>query len=111
VAALAIEIDDTVTLKTGEKNDQNIVPLLVIRFVVTVDRSITSTTEVDWLNLPASKAAVTTLDDRRESDSVPLVNELALVVAGVGVAGAHAEPSHVTTCPVAAEDCVSEERA
>jgi len=30
--------------------------------------------------------------------------------AGVGVAAAHAEPFHATTCPLVAPDCVSEER-
>jgi hypothetical protein len=93
-----------VTLETGEKNEKNIVPVFGARVVVTVARSITSTTEVDWLNLAVRFAVVTTLDDRSESDRVPLVNELALVVAGVGVAGAHAVPFHVATWPLVADD-------
>jgi hypothetical protein len=51
------------------------------------------------------------LDDSRESESVPLVSADASVVAGVGVAGDHAEPFQVTTCPVVADDCVSEDSA
>lgn len=52
-----------------------------------------------------------TFAESRESERVPLVSAEASVVAAAGVAGDHAVPSHVATCPVAAEDCVRDAKA